>query len=162
MTQVFQKQPLELSDLASCKLEQNGNKLVLKTSSAFQQERLLKEENRRKLQDALRSGYPALELEITCDAREGKREAGKDGRASGSSEPVNANRNLNSPGSASARSQWADAGASRVRGPEPVPDPTDTAIRPVGAEPESDGEGQIDAAVGVALTLFKGKIIDQR
>ena len=64
LRQVFQKQPLELQDLASCELEQDGNKIVLKASSAFQQERLLKEENRHKLQDALRQRCPALELEI--------------------------------------------------------------------------------------------------
>jgi DNA polymerase-3 subunit gamma/tau len=170
--QVFQKQPLELQDLVSCELEQNGNKLVLKTSSAFQQERLLKEENRRKLQEALRGSYPALELEITCDVRGGKRAAGKEGiggadaqvcfqhtqRVPGSPGPVIANENLSSPGSPSTRSQRADAVASRVRRPEAAPDP---AAPLVGAELEGTGEGQVDAVVGVALTLFNGKIIDK-
>ena len=159
--QVFQKQPLELQDLASCELEQNGNKLVLKTSSAFQQERLLKEENRRKLQEALRGSYPALELEITCDVRGGQRAAGKEGiggadaqvrfqhtqRVPGSPGPGIANENLSSPGSPGARSQRAEAEASRARHP--------------GAELEGTGEGQVDTVVGVALTLFNGKIIEE-
>jgi DNA polymerase-3 subunit gamma/tau len=62
--QVFQNQPIESQDLASCEFERDGDKIVLKASSAFQQERLLKDENRRKLQDALRQRHPALELEI--------------------------------------------------------------------------------------------------
>jgi hypothetical protein len=48
--------------------------------------------------------------------------------------------------------------ASRVRRPEAAPDP---AAPLVGAELEGIGEGQVDAVVGVALTLFNGKIIDK-
>ena len=44
-------------------------RLVLKVSSAFQQERLLKDENRRRLQDALKERHPALELGIAWDAK---------------------------------------------------------------------------------------------
>ena len=60
----FQKQPMAAQALASCNLSQDGDRIVLKASSAFHQEMLLKDENRRSLQNALKERHPALDLEI--------------------------------------------------------------------------------------------------
>jgi DNA polymerase-3 subunit gamma/tau len=171
--QAFQKQPLELQDLASCGLERDGNKIVLKASSAFQQERLLKDENRRKLQDALRQRYPAMELEIACvqgtPEQPGPRIRG---------------------GNASQAPGDHKADASDLLEREAAPDTSRTAASPgpgdeqaldngqqadLGRKNEAEqktvtkrlsekrqfGEGRVDPVVGVALTLFNGKIIDE-
>jgi DNA polymerase-3 subunit gamma/tau len=68
----FQKQPLVAQALATCELSQDGGRIVLKASTAFHQEMLLKEENRHRLQDALRQYNPALELEVITDAGKGQ------------------------------------------------------------------------------------------
>lgn len=70
----IQKQPLVRQALSLSKLEQDGNRVILKASTDFFQEMLLKDEYRHKLQDALRQYHPALELVITCEAGASKQE----------------------------------------------------------------------------------------
>lgn len=107
-----QKHPLLLQALASCVLGQDGNRITMRASNEFLQEMLLKEENRRMLQGALRQHHPSLELEIVCAA--------------------------GGPGQAAPRDEKA-----------------------VPQREESRQEGPRQDPVGVALTLFNGKIIDQ-
>jgi DNA polymerase-3 subunit gamma/tau len=66
LRQSFQKHPIEYQDVASCELAQDGDRIVLKASSAFQQERLQQDENRRRLLDAIRQLHPSLGMEIVC------------------------------------------------------------------------------------------------
>jgi hypothetical protein len=172
--QAFQKQPLELQDLASCGLERDGNKIVLKASSAFQQERLLKDENRRKLQDALRQRYPAMELEIACvqgtPEQSGPRiRGGNASQAPGAHHKADASdllereaapdtsRTAASPGPGDEQAldngQQADLGLKNEAEQK-------TVTKRLSEKRQFD-EGQVDPVVGVALTLFNGKIIDE-
>jgi DNA polymerase-3 subunit gamma/tau len=132
---VFQKQFFVAQALASCILEQDGHRIIMKASTGLHQEMLLKEENRRKLQDAFRQRCPSLELEIVMEAGSRKPEAGK-GRKQNLEEKK-----------------------------ESVPKESDVRSRAptsaVASEVGKEKAGRVDP-VGVAVTLFSGEIIDGR
>ncbi len=189
--QGFQKQRFVAQALAACELEQDGNRIIMKALYDFHQEMLAKEENRHKLQEALRHHYPDLELEIVTLAN--PPEAAARAAAQPASQQGSGRRSPGRAADQTAPLQGATLPEGAGGSEPPPPDreaPAPFVVTPslfdladpdadFDAGPDADRVAEPDAVVGagrlagedagsdsdpvgVALTLFNGEIINEK
>ncbi len=156
----FQKQPVVAQALASCDLNRDGDRIILNASSTFDQETLLKDENRHRMQDALRQRHPALELEIVTEVgRQRPVPALREQRPEARGQmPERKKEDASASGQPGlAESTPADDGGQT----QEVPNiPASDVRHPTSVTERQTDSGQ-DDPVGLALTLFGGKLINE-